>query len=288
MPGDDAIPGIDAMMDGSTTGADAPSNLRCDPGKPFGTPIVLSALSSSFDEVTFALSGDELTAFLGRVTAGNPGTMLSTATRGSAVQAFGAPTVSPMVAAINSADGAEYSPSATNDALVLYFHRQTSDGNIGVYAALRADAQSNFDGGSLVNVGGSGLTSALAPVISADGQTLYWLDFQNFQLHSARRQNTPLVFGPAMVASTIPVYNPVLSRDELTLYYANGFAIDVLVSTRLSKNEAFGTGVPAANVNSSDNDAPVYLTTDGCVLYLSSKRSGGSGGYDFWEARRPL
>src|SRR5213078_2935937 len=32
VPGDDAIPGIYAMMDGSTTGADAPSNLRCDPG----------------------------------------------------------------------------------------------------------------------------------------------------------------------------------------------------------------------------------------------------------------
>jgi hypothetical protein len=35
------------------------------------------------------------------------------------------------------------------------------------------------------------------------------------------------------------------------------------------------------------NDVPVALTNDGCVLYISSQRPGGFGGYDIWEAHRP-
>jgi hypothetical protein len=275
--------GSDAMVN------DARSTARCDPNKPFGTPTVLSTLNSSFDEASFALSRDELLAFIGRENIINSPTTISVAMRTSVTEAFGSPAVLPVVAAINSADGDEHDPSLIGDTLVLYFHRQiVASGSIGIYAAVRADTQSAYDAGSLVFADGAELTNALSPVIASDGQTLYWLDFQNFRLHSAQRMETPLAFGPASLASTIPIHDPVLSRDQLTIYYNNGTATDILASTRTSKTEAFGTGIPVANINSAQMDAPVYLTDDGCILYLSSTRSGGNGGFDLWEARRPL
>lgn len=279
------VPGPD---DPGGTGGDA-SAARCDPNKPFGAPTILEALNSSFDESSFSLSRDELTAFIGRENTGNPPTTLSVATRASATEAFGAPAIARFVGAINGADGDEDHPSSTSDTLVLYFHRQTvAPDSIGVFAAIRADAQSNYDAGSLVSIGGSGLVNALVPMISSDGQTLYWLDFQQFYLHAAQRGDTPLVFGPATLVSNIPIFNPVLSRDELTLYYSDGDATDILASTRTSASEPFSSGIPVANVNSAQKDAPVYLTQDGCILYLRSTRPGGAGGFDVWEARRPL
>jgi hypothetical protein len=60
-----------------------------------------------------------------------------------------------------------------------------------------------------------------------------------------------------------------------------------MVSTRTTKNDLFGLGIPVANVNSTANDAPAALTQDGCVRYISSNRPDSLGGYDIWEARRP-
>ena len=33
-------------------------------------------------------------------------------------------------------------------------------------------------------------------------------------------------------------------------------------------------------------DAPMSISADGCVLYLSSDRAGGAGGFDIWQAQR--
>jgi len=265
-------------------GPDA-STARCDPTKPFGAATLVPSLSTSGDEVSLAMSRDEKIAFLGRSISSTSTTLLM-ATRASPSDPFGDAVGTTALAAINGADGTEYQAWPTADALVLYFHRQTST-EIGILAATRADVQSAFDAGSTVFVGGSGLTNALTAQISADGQTLYWLDFMEFKLHSAVRTGAPTQFGAASAASTLELYNPVLSSDELTLYYSNGVETDVLAATRATKSEPFGTGVPVGNVNSPQNDAPAFLTADGCILYLRSNRPGGTGGTDVYEARRP-
>jgi hypothetical protein len=77
------------------------------------------------------------------------------------------------------------------------------------------------------------------------------------------------------------------SADELTMYYAQVNGVDVFVSTRDSKTQQFGTGVPVADVSSSAADQPVALSHGGCVLYISSARPGGLGGRDIWQATRP-
>ncbi len=280
----DAAPGIDGP------GPDAPvSQARCDPAKPFNAPVLVANVNSSNDDTHIALTRDETTAFIGRVVQppNLSATILSTR-RASITEPFAAPD-NVVTATINSTAGDEHSPSLVADGLIMYFHRQEGS-TIGIFAATRATDTAVFSAGTAVSVDRTALTNALSPTISADGQTLYWLDFSDFgKVFAATRSGTPTIFVNKRSPATVAIgAAPVLSADELTMYYATGNGADVLVSTRDTKTAAFGTGVPVANVNSAANDIPVALSNDGCVLYLSSTRAGGVGGPDLWVASRPM
>lgn len=81
--------------------------------------------------------------------------------------------------------------------------------------------------------------------------------------------------------------NYAVSSDELTLYYSDVQANDILRATRISKEVPFQAGIPLANVNSTAQDMPVAVSDDDCVLYVRTSRPGGSGVTDIWAARRP-
>jgi len=263
------------------------ANARCDPSKPFGTPTLVANINTSNDETRFSTTRDERTGFVGYVVQSSSSATLLSTQRDMIGGEFGVPTAA-TTSAINTTAGDEYGPSPVADGLIVYFHRQTST-DIGIYAASRDTAGDNFSAGSAVNVDGSQLLSALTPTISADGQTLYWLDYQDFLLHAATRGSTPTIFTGNKIVSSIPIgSNVVLTADELTLYYSDGNSTDVLQTTRAAKSAMFDTGVPVANVNSPQSDSPAHLTYDGCVLYFVSTRPGGVGGPDIWEALRPL
>jgi hypothetical protein len=89
----------------------------------------------------------------------------------------------------------------------------------------------------------------LAPVISADGLTLYY-------------------GSDATVA---------------------GFAgINVWVAKRASTAVDFATPSPLTSVSSASDEQPTWVSPDGCRLYLSSNRPGGAGKQDVWVASRPF
>lgn len=276
----------DAGPGSGSSNVDAAPTRRCDPQKPFATPTLLANVNTSNDETNFTTTRDELTGFVGAVVQPpSSSARLLVTQRASVDAAFAAPSGT-LTAAINDATGFEYAPSSISDGLSLYFHRQ--NGNvIGAMVASRLDRLAAFGGEASVSVDGSGLAPALSPVISADGQTLYWTDYNDFKLRTAARAGTPSAFTGKKEASTMAVGTVALSADELTLYYANGNSDDVLVSTRASKAVAFGPGTPVTTVNSAQKEAPVHLSYDGCVLYLTSTRPGGVGGFDLWEAHRP-
>src|SRR5689334_2856199 len=53
---------------GDDAATDAPgSSGRCDPARPFGAPVLVENVNSSNDEFGFAVTRDELTAFVGRI-----------------------------------------------------------------------------------------------------------------------------------------------------------------------------------------------------------------------------
>lgn len=264
---------------------DAPPGGRCNPAAPFQAPTLVTAINTAFDETGLSLTRDELLAFVGRTIQGSD-QLLRMATRTSAGGDFSAATTDPMLAALNQEPGSEYGATTSADGLLLYFHRQAAS-VIGIEVATRTDARQPFAASQGVSVDGSALVDALTPHLSTDGQTLYWLDIATFRLHQARRGRLPSSFIGARDASSIDnVYNPVLSADETTLYWSNGMGDDILFSTRADRNGTFGAGAPLDGVNSAADDWPVFVTDDGCALYLASSRPGGLGGTDIWVARR--
>jgi Tol biopolymer transport system component len=73
---------------------------------------------------------------------------------------------------------------------------------------------------------------------------------------------------------------PVPSADGLYIYFAsdrNGSgsaSIDVFLARRASTTDQFGIPTTVAEVSSSVEDDPTWLSPDGCRLYISSMRSG--------------
>ena len=87
----------------------------------------------------------------------------------------------------------------------------------------------------------------IAPVLSADGTTLYFA------------ADVPTGLG----------------------------ALDVWVATRASRVDPFGAPHPIPEVSSTASDQPVWASLDGCRLYIASGRGGSTRLFDFFVATRP-
>lgn len=272
--------------DGGIDGAPG-GQARCDPKKPFGAATLVENINSSLDEISFSLTRDEKTAFVARYAGPGTGqrrTILSTQ-RASTATAFGAPS-SVSTSAINSV-GDEWRISSGSDGLTLYIFRDSGTSqapSFGSFVATRTDAGANFNAGALITVDAKTLTNSVTPSISADGQTLYWSDLSFSNIYSATRFDA-VTFASKRTVS-MRAQEPVVSGDELTMYYSFGNS-GVLSGTRATKTDMFGNEVTVANVSGSMRDIPVAVTADDCVLYISSNRPGGAGGFDIWEAHRP-
>jgi len=83
--------------------------------------------------------------------------------------------------------------------------------------------------------------------------------------------------------------HPRLLPGELTVFFQrivtnDGF--DLFTATRASTSDPFGAPAPITELNTTSNDADLFVTTDGLRAYFASDRPGGLGGYDIWQASR--
>jgi len=84
----------------------------------------------------------------------------------------------------------------------------------------------------------------------------------------------------------------VLTPDGLQVYFASGRGdpsnSDIYSATRPNTNADFqGTTRVDALSDSVGDEAPDWISPDGCRLYYHSSRAGGVGGYDLYLAERP-
>jgi hypothetical protein len=85
---------------------------------------------------------------------------------------------------------------------------------------------------------------------------------------------------------------PVMSADGLALYFDSNRGggegdFDVWVSTRATVEDDWGTPRNLRGpVNTPSWDGVPSIAPDGCSLYISSSRFGGSGGQDIWVSTR--
>jgi Tol biopolymer transport system component len=87
-------------------------------------------------------------------------------------------------------------------------------------------------------------------------------------------------------------WHPSLTADDLTLYFysfrsATLADADIWRATRPAVGQPFAIPERVADVSSPSYDWSPNLTADGLSLVFASNRPGGTGDFDFYEARRP-
>lgn len=282
----DAAPAVDAP--------EVDADLRaCDPTRSFGDLRQVAGLVTSDDEGNPSLSADELTIyfFSNRQRPGTADFDAYVATRPTRDAAFGVP--GPIAAINTTAD--ERGGSISSNGLALFFH--SSDPGYDLFVSTRANLAAPF--GARTNLGTGVNTTDLdqTPFVSADGQTLYFIRTPaaggNPSIYRASAGPTGFA-GATVIAELSPAVatRPVVSADGLTIYFSSdrpGGAgnLDIWVASRTSPSAPFGQITNVAELNASDFEFPDWLSADGCRIYFTSRRPGGTGGWDVWQATRP-
>lgn len=185
-----------------------------------------------------------------------------------------------------------FSPSLASDGVTLYF---ASEGSI--YTAVRASTDSLEFGSvapvAVVNTAANELT----PSISADGLRLYFArgDDPVRDLYVAARANTasPFTAPVPLTAVNSGMYSELLPRerpDGRELFFASfqGVTlIDVWVARRDNLSDSFGAPALVAELNTSQDDNPGGLSSDGLRMVVASRRTGALGAQDLWLTSRP-
>jgi WD40-like Beta Propeller Repeat len=277
---------------------DAGPPPRCDKTKPFGTPVQLTEVTEPDGgrENTPWLTADELTLYFSAHRTGSPtNTDIFVATRDASDGLFaGTKPVTP----VNS-PYSEYAPSLTADGLELYLASGNSKLG-GILYATRASPGAPWGAPIEIPIP-VGAAKPATPFIAADGLTLYVAiavaepdGGSNLDIRRSLAEPKPPKFGPyASVGldTTADEYSPVLTPDELTVYFASSRppsagSIDIWFARRASKDLPFGPAASVVELNTASDDRPGWVSADDCVIYLSSTRA--SIGERIFRAERPM
>jgi hypothetical protein len=189
-----------------------------------------------------------------------------------------------------------WAPTLSSDGLTMYLSLTSSGFNERVAITTRPSRGNNFGSVSALpfpvnsNIEGT-------PELSQDGLSLYFYS-EGFggaasrDLYVATRASTAAPFSAVTQLITLnsPQRDdrPWVSPDELTVYFSSqraSFTDDLWRATRNTRSDAFGTPVVVTELNSSGNDAGIFLTADGKTALLASDRPG-SFGVDLYRAVR--
>jgi len=200
---------------------------------------------------------------------------------------------------VNSAD-ADVAPSISADGLSLLFisRRPSGFGERDIWITTRPTIDDPW--GEPVNLGPPINTSyrETGPCISADGLELYFNSdrpggsggadlFVATRLTIEDNWDTPVNLGPTINTSSND-NGPNISSDGLCLIfglYGSENDFDTWMSTRQNKEHAWSIPVnPGPPLNSSSRDLQPDISSDGSTIYFTSRRSGGLGDHDLWQA----
>lgn len=285
-PGSDG--GVDATSDAkvdtgsSDGGADAADAAppTCDVAKPFGSPVLISALAGGGS--TLRLVKDYSVGYFNSVRDGGVGgSDLWTTTLSGGT--FGAPTP---LAVVNSATEDVYPTSTDGKTLIFASNRAGGVGVDDLWVATRSSTLSNFSTPSLLaNVNTASFENT--PFLREDGQKLY------FASDRAPSQGVDDIWAATLngqdfgapihvdeLASSGTDGYPTVTPDDLVIYFASSRAggkggTDIWVATRTSTSAAFGSVTQVAEVNSAADELPAFITRDRCTLYMSANTGGG-------------
>ena len=288
---------VDARVVADTR--DAPPAARCDPTAPFGSAINLgSAVNTALNEATPRLTLDELTLLFSRLNADGTWDMYQ-ATRAQISEPFGAPTV---LGTINSVYQ-DLWPTLTPDALTIYFNSDRNDSMTGaelVFSSTRSTPTADFATPAPVS---AFMANDNQPYVDPTGDAIYFssgarpdttggTDLYRAPLDGSGNVGTAqILIGDVNTPANEQV--PVVTQDELTLYFCRNNATDddIYVATRPSASAPWGAGSALPGfANAGAEEVPGWVSPDGCDLYIydnGSDMPDAQGTDDLYELVRP-
>jgi Tol biopolymer transport system component len=252
---------------------------RCNPAAKFGRQVELTSLNTTSNGEQGALSADELTIHFSRDD-GNGAYDIYEATRASKTASFGGAAPVP---GVNSA-AEDREPRITADGLTMFAtSRATPSGQFRVTFASRASTSVPFGALQPVPVV-NGTANDSDPFISADGRVLYFSSDRGGNYGLYRSTQTGGVFSaPALVVGAMfdtpyMELTPVVSEDELTIYFAssrpNLGSVDIYQATRANAQDPFGEPIALTELNGPDAQLPSWISADNCELYFTRYAMG--------------
>lgn len=259
--------------------------LGCAPTAPFTVQNELTSIDTTGSNECASLSDDGMTMWFSAGRAGGAGGFdIYTATRTTPLtQAFGNVA---SVTVLNSS-GDERCPRITRDGRTVFASdgppaTTQADHLYRIVVATRADATSPLSAFAPLDPvnGATGVRDA-APYILPDGQAIYFVsDRINAGVYTLfRAERTGASFGDAkpvditgLPASAMSnQYNPMVTPDELTLYFQA--LSDVYVATRASTSEPFRDPTLLTGVVGPLS----WISADNCQAYLVKGEASGGG-----------
>lgn len=250
------------------------SDLPCDPAKDFGSPVPVSGLANASSA---RFSPDERVVYFDRYVTGNGGSSLRndiyTASRPTTSVGFDAPRIMTEL----GGEGDDSSPTVTADRKGIFFVRNgwqvwKATGKISPFVA--AEEMPGPINGRIVT---------RYPYVLPDGSAIYVVkdvtgtDGGSRHIYRAGRgdgsfSDVKQVLG---LGDDSDAAAPVVTADELTIYWSSRRGsvptIDVFVATRKASDMPFSGVRRVAAVNTTARDeAPTFISADGCRLYYSS------------------
>lgn len=295
--GSDSNP-IDAPADAVQDTGPIDAGPRCDPTKPFDPPVNEGApVNSAQEEDSARLSPNGLELFLTRDDL--VGKRIYRYSRKDLNATWDPPTVEAALSLTPPSPPASAYLALDPSALTAYLSALTGAGPWQIYGSSRNSVGAVWSPpAAVVGISTAGATDE-QPWINPAGNRLYFMSNRSggvYHIWVATKSgafSAPVRLDPNLATED---RWPVLSDDELTLYYGayegtNG--LRVYKRTRASIGGTWSVGVPEASLNgtglnSGSRTFPTSLSSDTCEIYIASNRAAGSkGAHDVWHARKP-
>ena len=257
--------------DGSAGAGGSAPQVVCSRNRAFGPPSLVPGLNDLVLGVgTTRFSGDELTAYVGV----GPWyrSDVAVVTRASRQDSFD-PRFAKLLKNINVATTSQVAPMVMADGLTLYFASDRGSG-WGLWESTREGPGAEFPAPSAItslNVVGESL-----PYVAASGNIYFQTSREDsYDIWMARRTGGGFT-KPERVSVSGPGSEsaPVLSPDELTIYYQRQDVVTqagIWMATRNATTEAFRDAHWLPELNAvADPPLPAWVSPDGCRLYFTA------------------